>query len=464
MISPDGCSTCSTASESQNNCYVTVRKNFEMVDSQDMTVQTYEHQDPAQPVEECDAAQLVQIPTNELMMDLDGVTLFDYPEYETLKFEAIGSLLEESCDQDMESKPTIDQKVMAVAALLDHMDRTPTLDEVENPVYNFNVDLNGETSGKSSWMFSSRLNKVFVKMGQACTFNISYQTLAHQELYIRAMMVCSAPEDMHQPVYRCENHRVSDNTNPKLADEVKTHVMRCFNPSTRYVGTENGVAFKDRLAVIIPLGLTTQEQVALNVSLEFVCQNSCRIINRRATAIIFTLEDSQGQILGKKSLHLKVCSCPKRDKQKEEESLAPAKRKSDTHLQAPPGKKVAKVATLSRHPGQQLPRLTPSPPLGKLAFIKKELSSETLSCGQKARAIAQANSQEMVEGTGIPVTVHLPTVELAAKVAEYAFQVVATELVRNSTTEPEGSKKLAAFLTSIRRVQTRKFRRVKTAK
>lgn len=424
-----------------------------MVDSQD-TNQTYGQQNQ-HAVDECDAAQLVQIPTNELM-DLDSDILLDY--HEVLKYESLGGslMMEESCEHDMDQKPTVvDQQTVEMVPLLDHIDRTPTLDEVDRPEYNFNVDLNGETSGKSSWMFSSRLNKVFVKMGQACTFNVSYQTLIHQQLFLRAMMVCSAPEDIHHPVSRCENHRVSDTNNAKLTDEVKAHVMRCFNPSAQYIGTELGVAFKDRLAVIIPLGMTPQEQVGLNVSLEFVCQNSCRIINRRATAIIFTLEDAQGQIMGKKSLHLKVCSCPKRDKQKEEEALAPTKRKSDTHLQAPPGKKVAKVANMSRHSSQHQRRHTPSPTSGKLAFIKKELSSDSMvgGGGNRARSITPANSQDLVEANGIPVTVHLPTVELAAKVAEYAFQLVAAELVRNSSTEPEGSRKLASFLTSIRRVQ-----------
>lgn len=418
-----------------------------MVDSQD-TNQTYGHQNP-HAVDECDAAQLIQIPTNELM-DLDSDMLLDY--HEVLKIESIeGALLmEQLCNQEMEQKPSVNHQTPVLVTQLDHMDRTPTLDELENPTYSFNVELSSETSGKSSWMFSSRLNKVFVKMGQACTFNVSYQTLTHQDLFLRVMMVCSAPEDMHQPVYRCENHRGSDNNNAKVPDEVKAHVMRCFNPSARYVGAENGVAFKDRLAVIIPLGVTAQE---LNVSLEFVCQNSCRIINRRATAVIFSLEDAHGQILGKKSLHLKVCSCPKRDKLKEEESLGPAKRKSDTQLQAPPGKKVAKVASLTRHLDQHQRRLTPSPTSGKLAFIKKEISSDSLERHQKARSITPTVSQEMVEANGIPVTVLLPSVEMANKVAEYAFQIVAAELVRSSTTEPEESKKLAAYLTNIRRVQ-----------
>ncbi|XP_065074299.1 cellular tumor antigen p53-like isoform X2 [Ochlerotatus camptorhynchus] len=425
-----------------------------MVDSQDLN-QTYDQNQ--QPVDDCDATFLSQIPTNDLM-DLDSDMMLQLESYqEVLRLDS-APLMEDSCDQKIEQKPLLE---LPSPALLDHLNKTPTLDEHHDPVFNFNVDLNGETSGKSSWMFSSRLNKVFVKMGQACTFNISYQALTYQELYVRAMLVCSTPEDMHQPVFRCENHRCSDSSNMKLSDGVKTHVMRCFNPSARYVGTEQGVAFKDRLAVIIPLGTTIKEQAALNVSLEFVCQNSCRIINRRATAIIFTLEDVQGQIYGKKSLHLKVCSCPKRDKQKEEESLGPAKRKSDTQLLAPPGKKVAKVASVQRHPSQQQQRHTPSPTSGKLAFIKKELSLDSVGKPvQKARSITPSNSQDVVEGTGIPVTLPMPTVELADKVAEYAFQVVAAELIRSSDNIEQ--KKLAAFLTSIRRVQSRASRK-KTA-
>lgn len=429
-----------------HSCYLTVRNTFEMVDSQELN-QTYDQNQ--QPIDDCDAALLSQIPTNDLM-DLDSDMMLQLDSYqEVLRLDSLPS-----CDPELEQKPFLPQPS---PALLDHMNKTPTLDEHHDPVFNFNVDLNGETSGKSSWMFSSRLNKVFVKMGQACTFNISYQTLTYQELYVRAMLVCSAPEDMHHPVFRCENHRCSDTNNPKLSEGVRTHVMRCFNPSAQYVGTEQGVAFKDRLAVIIPLGTTIKEQAALSISLEFVCQNSCRIINRRATAIIFTLEDAQGQIFGKKSLHLKVCSCPKRDKQKEEESLGPVKRKSDTQLQVPPGKKIAKTPSTQRHPSQQQQqpqqqRRTPSPTGGKLAYIKRELSSDSVGRPvQKSRSLTPSSSQDMVESSGIPVTLFLHTVEAAAKVAEYGFQVVAGDLIR--TTDNAEQKKLAAFLTSIRRVQ-----------
>lgn len=58
------------------------------------------------------------------------------------------------------------------------------------------------------------------------------------------------------------------------------------------------------------------------ISLLFTCQNSCSGgMNRKSTVIVFNLENSQGDILGKKLMHFKVCSCPKRDKDKEEEAL-----------------------------------------------------------------------------------------------------------------------------------------------
>ncbi|XP_055631570.1 cellular tumor antigen p53-like isoform X2 [Toxorhynchites rutilus septentrionalis] len=414
-----------------------------MVDTQEVNP-TYDHSHQQQ-ADECDATMLSQIPTNELM-DLEG-EMFPLESYqEVLKLESLPLL------EDCKPAPIL----TAPAALLDHLTKTPTLDEHHDPLFNFNVDLNGENSGKSSWMFSSRLNKVFVKMGQACTFNISYQSFDYQELVVRAMLVCSAPEDMHYPVFRCENHRCSDNNNPRISEVVKTHVMRCFNPSARYVGFESGIAFKDRLAVVIPLGATANDQGSMNISLEFVCQNSCRIINRRATAIIFTLEDTHGQILGKKSLHLKVCSCPKRDKQKEEESLGPAKRKSVNEQPPPPGKKVAKVSACHRHPSQELPaaksnRLSSS---GKLPLIKKESSSDSstpLMRTQSIRSLSPLSSQELVEQTATTISLPMPNIEMAVKVSEYAFQVVAGDLVR--CTDDGQRRHLAAFLSQLRRLQ-----------
>lgn len=429
-----------------------------MVDSQDMN-QTYGAGDDQQgshhqQAEECEAALLSSIATADLM-DLDSDMFIGLdPFQEEIKLESFPSM-----DQQQQPETPSSAQFPPMTpnpAGLEHLNRAPTLDEVHDPAFNFNVDLSGESSGKSSWMFSSRLNKVFVKMGQPCTFNVSYQAGGGFQPQVRAMLVCSSLEDMYQPIYRCENHRGNDRSNPNLSSSVIAHVMRCFNPSVQYVGAEQGVAFKDRLAVVIPLAATAPDQVVTsNVSLEFVCQNSCRIINRRPTAIIFTLEDGHGQILGKKSLHLKVCSCPKRDKQKEEETLAPAtKRKSDAGVTPvpPPGKKVAKLSTSHRSPSGELPSL----PAGKLAFIKKEHPSPgspvpLARSASGGRALTPLNSAELVEATTIAVP--MPSVSAAVKVAEYAFQVVAGDLVR--CVDDDQRKHLAAYLTQIRRLQSK---------
>lgn len=414
-----------------------------MVDSQEIN-QTYGHN--TQPMDDNDAVLLSQIPTNDLM-DLEGEMFhFDQLDVDVLKLESLPSM--NQIMEPQQQQYPIQQATPITEMLLEHMDKTPTLDEHHDPMFNFNVDLNGENSGKSSWMYSSRLKKVFVKMGQPCTFNLSYQSLDYQELYVRAMLVCSTADDMHQPVYRCDNHRISDNSNPDLPEDVKAHVMRCFNPTARYIGSKTGVAFKDRLAVLLPLGSTNQDQASLNISLEFVCQNSCRIINRRATAIIFTLEDAHKRILGKKSLHLKVCSCPKRDKQKEEANLTPPKRKSDLQLEAPPGKKVAKTVRPVGHTGPL--RISPLP-ANKLACIKKEVSPESPS--QRGRSLTPMSSQELVDHTAVMVNVPMPSIEMAVKLSEYAFDLVAGNLVR--CVDDTDRKHLAAYLTQIRRLQSK---------
>lgn len=45
----------------------------------------------------------------------------------------------------------------------EHFKQLPILEDLDTP-WNFEINLNGENSGKTSWMHSSRLNKVFVKI------------------------------------------------------------------------------------------------------------------------------------------------------------------------------------------------------------------------------------------------------------------------------------------------------------
>ena len=43
-------------------------------------------------------------------------------------------------------------------------------------------------------------------------------------------------------------------------------------------------------------------------------------LNRRETALIFTLEDNAGKVIGRRLLHLRICTCPKRDFESEQKN------------------------------------------------------------------------------------------------------------------------------------------------
>ncbi|XP_053682599.1 cellular tumor antigen p53-like [Sabethes cyaneus] len=219
---------------------------------------------------------------------------------------------------------------------LEHLKLFPSLDAMLLPWINFQVSLPSESSDKTSWMFSGKLRKLFVKMGNTCTFNVSLAAAPDTATFVRAMVVCSAPEDLHHPVSRCDNHRCSDNLD--IGDDIKMHVARCKNEQVTYVGIKDGKVFEERLAVLVPMGHSNKA----GITLEFVCQNSCRTINRRATALVFTLENEAGQILGRQTFQIKICTNIKRDKLNEENAAMEEsirKRKAAQPLNMKRGKK-----------------------------------------------------------------------------------------------------------------------------
>lgn len=206
-----------------------------------------------------------------------------------------------------------------------HLNQLPEIEDTPDNDYNFNMDLKFDPSNKSHSLYSPKLSKVYIKMDTPLnvypTFNA--QGLSADKFFIRAMIVYSSQNDLPEPVVKCPNHRAKGSqTNPD-------HILNCGNRAgVLYVGDPTGKIFSERLAVIINMG-----SVASNEPLrfEFSCQNSCSGgMNRKLTTLIFTLEDEHQNILGRKSMQFKVCSCPRRDKEKDEEStkvVLPKKRK-----------------------------------------------------------------------------------------------------------------------------------------
>lgn len=208
-----------------------------------------------------------------------------------------------------------------------HLKQLPLTDMYDTD-WGFDTALNSESAGKTSWMFSTKLNKVFVKINTVLNVTITYNYIdPTTHLFVRAMIVYSSNNDLAEPVAKCPNH-----LDQSKRDKVNNpeHILRCSIPETQYVGVTTGKLFKDKLAILVPMGAVASNEP---LKLQFTCQNSCSGgMNRKMTSIVFTLENQFCDILGRRVLNFKVCSCPKRDKEKDEEScskILPKKRKGE---------------------------------------------------------------------------------------------------------------------------------------
>lgn len=242
-----------------------------------------------------------------------------------------------------------------------HLSRIPDLLKVETD-YKFEVTINGDNN---NWLYVPALEKIFIKMSSTMNINISYIPPPQgSQLYLRAMILFSNTDQMHLPVKRCANHRESDSKDNHVLNH---HILRCLHPSSFYRGFEDGLFFQDRLCAMVPLCSPTNEDGLAQeaIGLEFVCQNSCTSgINRRSTSIMFTLEEHTGKLVGKRVVQFKVCSCPKRDAEREmPEQL---KRKPSGAQSHPRGKKPKYQVTLENteiktEPVDSPPEPVPSP-------------------------------------------------------------------------------------------------------
>ncbi|XP_001606900.1 cellular tumor antigen p53 isoform X1 [Nasonia vitripennis] len=209
--------------------------------------------------------------------------------------------------------------------------------------YNFQLILKHHQNNGKHWVYSEKLSKVFIHMEEVLPLHFQW-TPPTDGLWVRATMVYKLDQHRSQPVQRCHNHMAPDNNSNRSCDPRQLkHVIRGMHGACTYEEASNG-----HLSVLTPLG--TPEAGMQNVPMDFVfyCKNSCTSgMNRRPTEVIFTLETDQNKILGRRKLEVRVCSCPKRDKEKEEKehestlNTGSKKRKSTTLMPGiPPGKKL----------------------------------------------------------------------------------------------------------------------------
>lgn len=223
----------------------------------------------------------------------------------------------------------------------------PTLEQHDKANCNFQLHINQACLGKSGTYYSDQLKKFFTKMDTTSHIEVSYNDMPEtRQVNLRAMVVFT--DDISAPVKRCNNHKGGD-LNNDIDCAKKESVIRSENSGVVYVGLPDGKNFNDRLSMLIPLSSSSdgRDVIKQSIALKFLCQNSC--IGRKTTCVIFTLESKRGDILSKRILNVKVCSCPKRDKDKEEDKINEMKRSGD-EMNCPPGKRVAKNIKIKKEP------------------------------------------------------------------------------------------------------------------
>ena len=251
--------------------------------------------------------------------------------FATLNEELMGdsglpSLVEEVMKEDIEEKYSINltQQYISEGKQMKQEDNGQYFQEPETytPIreefpgcYNFQFSLANQDSSKH-WVYSPTLRKVFINMEETLPLRFKWEPPL-DGLRLRTAMVFSLDQYASDPVRRCHNHMATNNTNNRDVDpRLIKHVVRCLDHSSMYEEKN------EHLSVLTPLRTPQAGSHYVLMNFKFLCKNSCPSgMNRRPTELIFTLEDARKQVLGRRRLPVRVCSCPKRDKKKEEAEI-----------------------------------------------------------------------------------------------------------------------------------------------
>ncbi|OXU18870.1 hypothetical protein TSAR_004775 [Trichomalopsis sarcophagae] len=191
---------------------------------------------------------------------------------------------------------------------------------------NFQLFINRDECYKKSFVYSKQLHKVFISMNKVLPVQFAWQNSSFN-LRVRACMIYQASHSRDKPVQRCRAHKA---INLEENNHVESLPMK-FLFSTYQRGslyqedTNNGF-----LSIVTPTGLLNPGRDYFQIDYVFYCNTSCVTgINRRATFLVFTLENENGFVYGRQSLLIQICCCPKRDAKNEENktSSPPDKRK-----------------------------------------------------------------------------------------------------------------------------------------
>lgn len=193
----------------------------------------------------------------------------------------------------------------------------PSTDEYPGP-HNFEIEVDSKFAGRNL-MYSSSLNKLFITVNRVMYMGFRCTSVA-SDVYVRALLIYSEAQHFKEPVVRCVFHKVPKHDLNKDVDiELIEYVLHADHSKAIY---DKDVR-SGRHSVRVALDRLQAGAEWVTVPYRFMCKSSCDGgMNRRLTEVIFTLESERGDVLGRRKMKVRICSCPKRDKDKEEADAA----------------------------------------------------------------------------------------------------------------------------------------------